>query len=294
MSKRVLVLGATGMLGASIFRGLGSSQKWKVTGTVRDRNAGRKVIESVPNADVVDGVDALQFKTVSGAIIKTSPDIVINCIGVVRQIENIEQSEVSIELNSLFPHKVARVCSSVGARLIHFSTDCVFTGDKGGYQEDDFKDASDLYGRSKALGEVSKAPHLTLRTSIIGHEINTNHSLIDWYLSQQDPVKGYRQAFFSGLPTVVISQLLDQNILDSDCSGVLHLSAAPINKFELLSLVRSIYGKGAAITPCDEYKVNKTLNSSKLKELSGLKVGEWPVLVSSMWGEYQQYFKDRL
>lgn len=294
MPRRVLVLGATGMLGASIFRGLAQSAKWEITGTVRDRESAKSVIQSVPNAKIVDGVDALRFETVVDVIRDTSPDVVINCIGVVKQVDGASHSELSIELNSLFPHRVGRLCSTAGARMIHFSTDCVFTGTSGGYVETDLMDASDLYGRSKSLGEVAEAPHLTLRTSIIGHEVNTAHSLIDWYLSQEGTVKGYRRAIFSGLPTVMVSQILDSHILESQCSGVYHLSADPINKFDLLSLVRSTYGRGALVEPCDEYQVDKSLDSSRLRSQLGLSVGKWPALINEMWKEYQQYFGDRI
>lgn len=294
MPRRVLVLGATGMLGASIFRELAKSAKWEMAATVRDVNSAKSVIQSVPNVAIVEGVDALRFETVVEAITATSPDVVINCIGVVKQVDNASHSEISIELNSLFPHRLGRICSSAGVRMIHFSTDCVFAGTKGGYVETDVMDASDLYGRTKSLGEVGDPPHLTLRTSIIGHEVNTAHSLVDWYLSQDAKVNGYRGAIFSGLPTVVIAQILDKHILESRCSGVYHLSADPINKFDLLSLVRSTYGRGALVEPCDEYQVDKSLNSSKLRSQLGLQVDKWPVLIDQMWKEYQQYFGDRI
>ena len=294
MSKRILVLGATGMLGASLFRGLSGSEKWKVTGTVRKRSTAWQVIDSVPDAKIIDGVDAFDFESIDRAIRATGPSVVINCIGVVKQLEEHFQSEVSIEINSLFPRKLARACSDVGARLIHFSTDCVFSGQKRNYVETDVMDASDLYGRSKALGEIDSPPHLTLRTSIIGHETNTAHSLIDWYLSQTNVVKGYRGAIFSGIPTVVISQLLNDFILDSTLSGIFHLSAKPISKFDLLSLVKRVYEKGPPIMPCDEYKVDKSLNSDKLKAELGLQVDDWPSLVNSMHDEYRRYFAVQL
>ena len=148
----------------------------------------------------------------------------------------------AIPINSLLPHRLARLCELSGARLVHISTDCIFAGDKGGYLETDPSDAIDLYGRSKFLGEVSYRNSVTLRTSIIGHELQSSHGLINWFLAQDKQCKGFSQAIFSGLPTVVLAGIIrDVVIPNEDLFGVYHVASQPISKYNLLKLVADVY-----------------------------------------------------
>jgi dTDP-4-dehydrorhamnose reductase len=189
-----------------------------------------------------------------------------------------------IPINSILPHRLANLCELAEARLIHISTDCVFSGEKGGYVEKDFSDAKDLYGRSKYLGEVDYPNSITLRTSIIGHELNSSKSLINWFLSQEGSVKGYKNAIFSGLPTNEMAKVIrDYVIPNPSLKGLYQVSADPISKFDLLQLVSDVYGKIIQIIPDDLVKIDRSLNSEKFCKATGFKPKPWPQLIKEMY-----------
>lgn len=174
-----------------------------------------------------------------------------------------------------------------GARLIHFSTDCVFSGKQGQYKEDDFADAYDLYGRTKYLGEVDYENAITLRTSIIGHELESKRSLVDWFLNQSSEVKGFRKAIFSGLPTIEIARIVREYVIPNPkLRGLYHLSVDPISKYDLLRMVGTIYGKDIAIIPDDELIIDRSLNSDRFRSATGFKPKPWLELVEAMHNEY--------
>jgi len=289
MSRRILVLGSNGMLGGSIFRFLSKISKYDVIGTVRAQ-AASEALARQGFANTVSGIDAADMNSVAGLIRDFSPHFLINCVGVVKQLGISKAPIPAISLNSLLPHQLAELCSDSGCRLVHFSTDCVFLGDKGDYSEIDTPDADDLYGRSKLLGEVAYDSHLTLRTSIIGHEMSGHVSLVDWYLKQDKRVKGYSRAVFSGFPTVYIAQFLHDYVLDSQLSGLYNLSSIPINKFSLLSMIREQYQVKTVIDECRELQVDKSLSSIKLQAKTGFSPPPWNELIAAMHGEYNEYF----
>jgi dTDP-4-dehydrorhamnose reductase len=196
----------------------------------------------------------------------------------------------SIEINSLLPHKLADACTDVGARLIHFSTDCVFSGSRGAYSETDTPDATDLYGRSKLLGEVDYGPHLTLRTSIIGHELDKAVSLVDWFLHNEGPISGYVNAVFSGMPTVYIAEFLRAHVFCGELRGLYHLSVEPINKYKLLCLIKDQYGLSTEISPYEDFRIDRSLNSEKLRSATGFVSPAWEDLITKMREEYLEYF----
>jgi dTDP-4-dehydrorhamnose reductase len=211
------------------------------------------------------------------------PDVVINCIGLVKQLAEADDPLIAIPINSLLPHRLARLCELAGARLVHMSTDCVFSGEKGMYTEADAADAKDLYGRSKYLGEVDYPHAITLRTSIIGHELDGARSLIGWFLAQEGSVKGYRRAIFSGLPTVEIARVIRDHVISHpDLHGIYHVSAEPINKFDLLTLVAQTYGKAIDISADDQLVIDRSLDSTRFRQATGFKPKPWPELVRSM------------
>ena len=186
-------------------------------------------------------------------------------------------------INATLPHRLAQYCWLSGARLVHISTDCVFNGSRGNYRESDFPDAGDLYGRTKYLGEVDYPHAVTLRTSIIGHELESARSLISWFLSQTGSVKGYRKAVFSGLPTIEIARIIrDFVIPNPELTGLYHLSAAPIDKCALLSLVARTYGKEIDIIPDESIIIDRSLNSDHFRNATGFAPESWPDLVSTM------------
>ena len=211
------------------------------------------------------------------------PDVVVNCAGLTKHKPAAEDPLVSIPINTLMPHRLSGLCKLAGARLIHVSTDCVFSGEKGGYVEEDFPDARDVYGKSKALGEVNEQHTVTLRTSTIGHELQSQFGLLGWFLSQEVRCKGYGRAIFSGLPTVVFAQVVrDIVIPNKEMSGLYHVAAKPINKFDLLKLIASEYGKSIDIVLDDKLVIDRSLDANRFRLATGYEVPEWPELIKSM------------
>lgn len=279
---RVLVLGVSGMLGNAVFRVFAQSDGYSVMGSARSASVLR-LLPSELREQVVCGVDVENTDSLMRLFALVRPNVVINCIGLVKQLAEADDPLAAIPINALLPHRAARLCDVAGARLIHMSTDCVFAGTRGMYGEQDVSDAKDLYGRSKYLGEVDYPHAVTLRTSIIGHELNSVHGLVGWFLAQQGPIKGYARAIFSGLPTVELAHVMrDFVIPNADLRGLYHVSAEPINKFELLKLVAQAYGKDIAITPDDNLVINRSLDSSRFREVTGYQPAAWPELVRRM------------
>ncbi len=279
---RILVLGASGMLGNAMVRVLSEQAGWQVHGTVRSEGAKRHFQPEIAER-LLAGVDVEQHDALVKLFARVRPDVVVNCVGLVKQLADAEDSLVALPLNAMLPHRLARLCELVGARLVHMSTDCVFAGDKGGYRESDQSDADDLYGRSKFLGEVAYPHTITLRTSIIGHELQSAHGLVNWFLSQQERCNGYTRAIFSGLPTVALAQVVrDAVIPRADLSGVYHVAAQPISKYDLLKLVADVYGKKIEIVPSDKLVIDRSLNAERFRAATGYVIPGWPELIKLM------------
>jgi dTDP-4-dehydrorhamnose reductase len=280
--KRVLVLGASGMLGHAVLRHFASQGRHAVTGSVRSQ-ASRDLLPAALRDAVVVGADVENDGSLAQLLAAVRPDIVINCIGLVKQLAQADDVLAALPINSLLPHRLARLCASAGSRLIHISTDCVFSGDKGMYCEDDFSDARDLYGRSKFLGEVDYPNAVTLRTSIIGHELNSAHGLVEWFLSQQGGVLGYSEAVFSGLTTPELARVMHDFVIPRpDLRGVYHVSVDPIDKATLLRQVATIYGKTIDITPDDKVVIDRSLDSTRFRQATGYAPPTWPELIARM------------
>lgn len=278
---KILVLGASGMLGNAMLRVMSAQEKWSVFGTVR--GADPELHMATPFAVQIPGVHADQPDSLLAAFAQARPDLVINCVGLVKQLSNAEDPLVAVPINTLLPHRLARMCEVAGARLVHVSTDCVFSGMQGSYIESDLPDAQDVYGRSKLLGEVDYPHAVTLRTSIIGHELRSKHGLVDWFLSQHGRVKGYTEAVFSGLPTCELARVVrDFVIPHANLHGVYHVAAEPISKFDLLQLVNRVYGKALEIEPDDRVKIYRSLNADRFREVTGYVAPSWPELVARM------------
>lgn len=283
---RILIFGASGMLGSTLFRVFSRDKNLDTFGSIREASAmnhfSRELHGSlIPNI-CVEGDSGL-LKAFSFA----KPDVVINCIGIIKQLPSANDHLDSLAINSTLPHRIAKYCEATGARLVHFSTDCVFSGKQGLYKEDHFPDANDLYGRTKFLGEVSYANSITLRTSIIGHELNRTTSLVDWFLSQSGEVKGFTKAVFSGLPTVEVARVVKEYVIPNpSLFGLYHLSGNPINKFDLLSLVAQAYAKNIKVLPYDKVVIDRSLNSDRFRVATGFKPRPWPDLINDMHQEY--------
>jgi dTDP-4-dehydrorhamnose reductase len=279
---KILVLGASGMLGNVMIRVLSEKAGWQVHGTVRAESS-KQFFRADIAERLLSGIDVEHHDSLLQAFIQVRPDVVINCVGLIKQLADAEDPLQAIPINSLLPHRLARLCELSGARLVHMSTDCVFAGDKGGYRESDPSDAQDLYGRSKFLGEVAYPHTVTLRTSIIGHELQSAHGLVGWFLSQQDRCNGFTQAIYSGLPTVVLAQIVrDVLIPRNDLSGVYHVAAQPISKYDLLMLIADVYGKSIEVVPDSQLVIDRSLNSDRFNLATGYVAPGWPELVRIM------------
>jgi dTDP-4-dehydrorhamnose reductase len=279
---QVLVLGISGMLGNAMFRLFADSPGIEVQGSTRSAAALRHFPKAL-SPRIVTGIDVEHTDQLAALLERTRPQIVVNCIGLVKQLADADDPLAALPINALLPHRLARLCSLIGARLIHVSTDCVFSGVRGAYVEDDVPDAQDLYGRSKLLGEVDYPHAITLRTSIIGHELSSAHGLVEWFLAQQGNVRGFTKAVFSGLPTVELARVIRDHVLPRPhMHGLYHVSAAPIAKYELLKLVARVYGKTIDITPDDRLVIDRSLDSTRFRAETGYQPQSWAELVQSM------------
>lgn len=291
---RVLVLGASGMLGHKLLSVLsGSVECWGTARPQADERLRRAGYDgtrlvAIPGLPVGASLDE--------ALDRARPDVVVNCIGVVKQSDEATNAVRSIEVNSLFPHQVAEACSTQGSRLIHISTDCVFSGKSGGYSERETPDAVDLYGRSKLLGEVTGNGHLTLRTSIIGRELAGAQGLLEWFLSQRGrSVRGFERAFFSGLTTLSLARVIEEIVLNHDSlSGLYHVASPRIDKFDLLQKLNDAFATGTEIMPDQTLSIDRSLDGSEFTEATGISVPDWDDMVEAMARDSNAFGYDRL
>lgn len=277
-TMKVLVLGAAGMLGHAVYRVLVSQKGLHVVGTVRDSAS----TDALPRGHLAD-LQACVLEEDTGPlrvlIRRCQPDAIINCIGV----DGYAGAAQAVWVNAYFPHRLAELAGETGARLIHIGTDGVFSGRKGGYSEADTPDPEDFYGRSKLLGEVSQANCLTLRTSIIGPELGRGRRLLNWLLSQNGEVKGFRRAVFSGLTTAELASVIARHVLPRpDLHGILHVSADAISKYDLLSLIVAHYGMDISVVPDDTLVIDRSLDSSRFRNLTDYRPPQWPDMIARM------------
>lgn len=281
--KRVMVLGVSGMLGNAVFRYLaGRPTEFQVTGTARSA-AARRFFPTELHDAILPGVDVENVDSLLAAFAAVQPDVVINCIGLIKQLAQANDPLSALPINAELPHRLARICAVAKARLIHVSTDCVYSGTKGMYREEDPSDAKDLYGRSKYLGEVDYPHAVTLRTSIIGHELDSANALVGWFLAQEGTVKGFTKAIFSGLPTVELAKVIADHVMPHpELRGLYHVSVDPIAKYDLLRLVAEAYRKNIEIVPDDGFVIDRSLDSSRFRAATGYVPPAWPALIETM------------
>ena len=280
---KVLVLGATGMFGNMMMTSLYKDGRYEAWGTLRDIT-GLKHFPAVIHPNLISGVDVLDEDKVQSVFETVQPDVVINCVGLIKQLATANDPLIVLPINAMLPHRLSRICGEFNSRLVHISTDCVFSGDKGFYDESSESDAKDLYGKSKYIGEVTELLHaITLRTSIIGHELTTNYALIDWFLSQKETVKGYVNAIYTGLPTIELANvIMDYVIPRPNLNGLYQVASKPVNKYDLLQLVSEIYGKKITIIPDKSFNMDRSLNGARFAEATNYIVPDWPELVEKM------------
>ena len=284
---KVLVLGSTGLLGSNLLKYFSIKSNFECFGIIR-KNSDKKKLKYIKNIKLykIDFDKPSNFRKVFN---KIKPNTIINCIGVVKQVFNNNKKSEIIRVNSYLPHFLSELVSKNNKiRLIHFSTDCVFSGLKGNYSENDIVDANDIYAVSKILGEVNYPNTLTLRTSIIGHELKTKHSLLNWFLSQKKSIKGYRNAICSGLTTPEIARVLAKYVIpNKKLKGIYHLSGKPISKYDLLYIIKKVYKKEIKILPDLKIKINRSLNSKLFKKVTGYKPPTWNKLIQEMYDFYK-------
>jgi dTDP-4-dehydrorhamnose reductase len=304
---RILILGGAGMLGHKLWQ-LYAPRTDTHTDTYTEEHTNTRAenraetyvtlrsplpIKLFDPQRTIYGVSAQDMDSVARALAQVQPDVVINCIGVVKQQQAAKDPITSIQINSLFPHRLALLCKASGTRLVHFSTDCVFSGRKGGYVETDVSDAEDLYGRSKYLGEVDEPGCLTLRTSIIGFELDRQQGLLEWYLSQRNkPVKGYRRAIFSGFTTSALAEIV-WNVITRHphLSGVWHVASEPIDKYTLLTMIKDRFAINGQIIHDDVVQIDRSLNAEKFNTATGFVPPSWDHMIRQLADEADAYMQ---
>jgi dTDP-4-dehydrorhamnose reductase len=287
----VLILGATGMLGHTLFKTLSRDPSLQVYGAARHKDAKSYFPKDLAkNILVHTGIEDEQSLLV--LLNKIKPIIVINCVGLIKQLSASQDVLQTIPINTLLPHRLAILTKKIGARLILMSTDCVFSGKEGNYTESDTPDCTDLYGQSKLLGEVIDQSHvLTIRTSIIGHELRGGHSLVNWFLKQKGSATGYTKAIYSGLPTIELANIIHDLILPiPKLFGLYQIASDPISKFDLLSLIAKTYGKKIALTTSRMPRINRSLSYAKFKKETGYKPKPWNQLIQEMHEDFQRSY----
>ncbi|OOG50598.1 SDR family oxidoreductase [Polaromonas sp. C04] len=278
---RILILGGDGMLGHQLLKHLRPRHKVKVT--LRQDFSAYIRFGMFNKEDVYDAIDIRSLGRITEVMADFRPQAVINAVGIVKQRPAAKDCITSLEVNALLPHRLAVLCKGIGARLIHLSTDCIFSGKKGSYVESDPSDAEDLYGRTKYLGEIHEVNSLTLRTSIIGRELSRHTSLLDWFLSQSGAVKGFTKAIYTGFTTLEMSRIIEM-MLESfpDASGIYQVSSDPISKYELLLLIKKILKHQIEVIPEDGFFCDRSLDSSRFRAEFNYIPPTWPAMVEEL------------
>ena len=277
---KILVLGSSGLLGNTLFRVLSRDFKAEVFGSIRDKN---NLTLFLPKKSLFH-FDANDQLSCERLLINLMPDIIINCIGLTKHLKEFNDPVKVIKLNAIFPHDLYKIAHSIGSRLIHISTDCVFSGTRGMYSEVDYTDPIDLYGRSKILGEIDQDDAITIRTSVIGHELKSSHGLLEWFLSQEEKCKGYKNAVFSGVTTVFFAEIIRDHVIpNKELSGILNIAGTSINKYDLLKIIAKVYNKNIEIEPDVNVIINRSLDASKFNLTTGCIIPDWQSLIESMY-----------
>lgn len=279
---RILILGAAGMLGHKLYQRY--SGRFETFATVRTGYTAYTRYNLFDPKHIIGGVDANNLDSVTRALAEVQPDVVINCIGIIKQLAAAKDPIPSLNINALFPHQVALLCRAAGARFVHISTDCVFNGRGSMYTESDPSNAEDLYGRTKFLGEVDAPNALTLRTSIIGRELQTRSGLVEWFLSNEgDKVRGFTQAIYTGFTTIALANIIADMIENHpDLQGVYQVSSEPINKYDLLLMIQDAYEIEIEIEPYADFKLDRSLDSRRFREITSFTPPSWADMIQTM------------
>ena len=278
--NKILVLGIRGMLGHTLFNYFHANSIFNTYGTIRECHPNFLSSSSF----IYPNIDTNSISNIESLLTTLKPHVVINCIGIIKQLPTAKDPIASITINSLFPHQLAQICEKHNAKLIQISTDCVFSGNKGNYTEQDNPDPVDLYGRTKLLGEVTSPNCLTIRTSIIGRELNSQNSLFEWFLSQKGKtVKGFDRAIYTGFTTQALSQIIEKIILEQpNLEGLWHISSDPITKYQLLNMMNQAFNLGITIEKDESFVCDRSLNSQKFRNFTGYTPPTWEEMIAQL------------
>ena len=285
---RILILGGDGMLGHRLLMHLQDRHETKVTLRRELAAYERYGLFTLENSYwSVEAKDTERFLEVMGDF---HPEAVVNAVGIVKQRGTAKEAIPSLEINALLPHRLALLCRAVGARLVHLSTDCVFSGRKGNYTEGDVADAEDLYGRTKLLGEVTDAGCITLRTSIIGLELSRRTGLIEWFLAQRGEIRGFTKAIYTGLTTAEMSRVIERVLVEHPhLSGVWQVASEPINKYDLLVRFSEVLDRDdIRIVPDDTVRIDRSLLPVAFERATGYSAPGWNEMLKELGAEVRQ------
>jgi dTDP-4-dehydrorhamnose reductase len=280
---RILIFGGDGMLGHQLMK-LFSAKGHEVKVTLRQALKAYREFGLFHPDNSYAGIDVRCLDRVAEVFGHWRPEAVVNAVGIVKQRPTAQEVIPSLEINALFPHKLALLCRALGIRMIHMSTDCVFTGGKGNYQEKDLSDAEDLYGRTKYLGEVYDSHCLTLRTSIIGKEISRKQGLLEWFMAQDGgKVRGFKNAIFSGFTTLELSRVIETILMHHpDKGGLYHVSSEPVSKHDLLVMIKEKLNLKIEIIPAGEPWCDRSLDSTKFRKEFGYIPPSWEQMIEEL------------
>jgi dTDP-4-dehydrorhamnose reductase len=278
---RILILGGDGMLGHQLLKSLAPRHQVKVT--LRKDLEAYQLYGFFDTGNSYAEIDVRSLERLAEVVADFRPEAIINAVGIVKQRPSAKESIPNIEINALLPHRLAVLCKASGAKLVHLSTDCVFSGKHGNYSDQDPSDAEDLYGKSKFLGEVHDSHCITLRTSIIGFELARKKSLLEWFLAQNGTITGFTKAIYTGFTTQEMSRIIEMMLLEHpDAHGVYQVSSDPINKYELLLLFRDKLGKQIEILPDDNFKCDRSLDSSRFRQEFDYTPPTWVAMIEEL------------
>ena len=285
MIRKALVLGGDGMLGHKVFQVFNEDFDTHASFlSLGDYTSAFPAYREVSASKIHLEVNALDFAALETMIADIKPDIVLNCIGLIKQLEEASDHILAIKMNSVLPHNLAKICSEHGARLVHVSTDCVFSGEKGNYAEDEPSDVMDLYGKSKSLGEINYVPHLTVRTSIIGREWVRSTALLEWFLSQRGKtVRGYKNAVYTGFTTEALARLIKKTVSERpDLTGLWHISSYPVSKLRLITMIKEAWNLDISIEPFEDVPCDRSLDSSRFFDETGFERPSWESMIRAL------------
>jgi dTDP-4-dehydrorhamnose reductase len=278
---KILILGGDGMLGHQLLNSF--KGKFVVKVTLRKKISEYSQYKIFTNDNSFDEVDVRDFEKLATVIEIFKPSVLINAVGIVKQRKDSKEIIPSLEINALLPHKLSIECQKYNTRVVHISTDCVFSGKTGMYKDDSFADAEDIYGRTKYLGELSLDNCLTLRTSIIGRELSRHTSLLDWFLTQSGPIKGFENAIFSGFTTIELARIIEMMIVKfPQASGIYNVSSDPINKYDLLKLISEVLNHNIEIIADKEFSCNRSLSSDLFRKSFNYIPPSWLSMISEL------------